>query len=156
MAIVVFSPAQIEFLAALNEHKVRFIVVGLSSAVLQGAPVSTQDVDLWIENLGSEEFLRAIKLAKAFYVPPGLVGTNPPMLGPSELRLFDLVTHMHGLETFSDEYTGCLDENIGGASLKLLPVERILASKRAANRDKDIAAIPILETLIKAKDKLRS
>jgi hypothetical protein len=39
-------------LCVLLRRKVKFMVVGLSAATLQGAPVVTQDVDLWFEKLG--------------------------------------------------------------------------------------------------------
>jgi hypothetical protein len=39
------------FLLAMLRRKVRFMVVGLSAAALQGAPGVTQDVDLWLADL---------------------------------------------------------------------------------------------------------
>lgn len=154
MAIVVFSPEQMKLFQAFHSQGVRFIIVGLSSAVLQGAPVSTQDVDLWIENLGSESFCEAVKDAEGFYIPPGIAGGNPPMLGPEKFRLFDLVVHMHGLGEFPEEYLKCIDMTIENISLKVLPLDRIIASKQATNREKDRAVLPILETVLKAKNKL--
>lgn len=150
MAIVVFSPEQLRFLRSLHEHRVRFIVVGLSAAVLQGATVSTQDIDLWIENLGDSQFQAAVVAAGGFYIPPGVAGTNPPMLGPESLRLFDLVVHLHGLDPFNQEFGRCSEVVIDGVALRLLPVARIIASKRAANRPKDLAAMPSLEALLAA------
>jgi len=45
------------------------------------------------------------------------------------------------------------DPQIGdGEPVNLLSLERILASKRAANRPKDIAQIPVLEAAIAARD----
>jgi hypothetical protein len=52
-----FSESELRLLGALLEHKVRFTVVGLSAATLQGAPVLTQDVDLWFQKLGEEDML---------------------------------------------------------------------------------------------------
>lgn len=151
MAIVVFSPEQLRFLQSLNDHRVRFIVVGLSAAVLQGAAISTQDIDLWIEDLGSSQFQKAVTSAGGFYIPPGVAGANPPMLGPEPLRLFDLVIHLHGLESFELEFARCSEVVVDGVALRLLPVDRIIASKRAANRPKDLAALPSLEALLAAK-----
>ena len=54
----------------LLKRKVRFMVVGLSAATLQGAPVVTQDVDLWFENLGEQKISRALQEVGAAYVPP--------------------------------------------------------------------------------------
>lgn len=47
-----FSASELRLLRVLLKHKVRFMVVELSAATLQGAPVVTQDVDLWFEDLG--------------------------------------------------------------------------------------------------------
>lgn len=38
-----FSENEIRLLCSLLRHKVRFMIVGLSAATLQGAPVVTQD-----------------------------------------------------------------------------------------------------------------
>ena len=45
-----FSESELRLLGVLLRRKVRFMIVGLSAATLQGAPVVTQDVDLWFEN----------------------------------------------------------------------------------------------------------
>ena len=54
-----FSEAERRLLQHLLKRKVRFMVVGLSAATLQGAPVVTQDVDLWFEKLGDLKMSRA-------------------------------------------------------------------------------------------------
>jgi len=36
-------------MGALHEEKIRFQVIGMSAANLQGVPGSTVDVDLWLE-----------------------------------------------------------------------------------------------------------
>ena len=141
------------FLESLNRHNVRFIIVGLTSAVLQSSHVVTQDIDLWIEDLGGENFLRAIKEQSAFYVPAGLVGLNPPMLGPNTLSIFDLVVNMQGLESFAVEYDGAKDSNISGVPVKLLPLDRIIKSKETANREKDRASLPALRATLKLLQK---
>ena len=56
----IFTSKEIAFFRALKKRKVPFLIVGLSAATLQGAPVVTQDVDLWIKNLGSDDFRKAV------------------------------------------------------------------------------------------------
>ena len=56
-----FAESEIRLLIALLRAKVRFMVVGLSAATMQGAPVVTQDVDLWFENLGDLKISRALQ-----------------------------------------------------------------------------------------------
>ena len=44
---------------ALRAEKTRFMVVGMTAAVLQGTPVTTFDVDLWID-LPSRQYMQMI------------------------------------------------------------------------------------------------
>lgn len=100
-ATLPFAENEIRLLTALLRARVRFMVVGLSAATLQGAPVVTQDVDLWFENLSDLKISRALQTVGAAYVPPSAV--NPPMLAGTGAELFDIVLRMDGLETFAKE-----------------------------------------------------
>ena len=144
-----FSPAEKRLLVALNDCGVKFVVVGLASAVLQGAHVATQDIDLWIENLSDSAFRNAVSMAGAIYIPPGPMGQNPPMLGPEEFQFCDLVTHMHGLGDFSTEYQNSLLLVVDEIPLRVLPLEAIIRSKEATNREKDRAVLPVLKAALK-------
>ena len=137
-----FSENEIRLLGNLLKHKVRFMVVGLSAATLQGAPVVTQDVDLWFEKLGDDAISRALREVGAAYVPPSI--NNPPMLAGVGAELFDIVIRMDGLGTFAEELKNCVEIPIGRQKLKVLALDRILASKLAANRPKDKLTIPVL------------
>ena len=124
------------------------MVVGLSAATLQGAPVVTQDVDLWFENLGEDRISLALRKVGAAYVPP--IGLNPPMLAGEGAELFDIVIRMDGLGSFGAEIKNCVDIAVGRHRLKVLSLERILASKVAANRPKDQLTIPVLRDALAA------
>jgi len=52
---------ELRFLGALLRRNVRFMLVGLSAAALQGAPVVTQDVDLWFEDLSDPRIREALQ-----------------------------------------------------------------------------------------------
>jgi hypothetical protein len=41
---------------------------------------------------------------------------------------------------------------IDGIPVKVLPLERVIASKRSTNRPKDLAALPALEAALRARD----
>ena len=148
MAAPSLNPSELRFLRALLRRRVNFMVVGLSAAALQGAPVVTQDVDLWFEDLSDPRIREALRDVGAAYVPPSL--QNPPMFAGGGIELFDIVLTMHGLGTFSEELANCLDVALGRYKLKVLGVDRILASKRAANRAKDRLVIPVLEDSLAA------
>jgi hypothetical protein len=143
-----FSESELRLLRVLLTRKVRFMVVGLSAATLQGAPVVTQDVDLWFENLGEPKISRALQEVGAAYVPP--TNFNPPMLAGPGAELFDIVLRMDGLGSFADELKNCVEISLGRQKLKVLSLERILASKLAANRAKDRLTIPVLRDALAA------
>jgi hypothetical protein len=137
------NASELRFLRALLRRKVRFMVVGLSAAALQGAPVVTQDVDLWFEDLNDPRIREALAEVGAAYVPPSIL--NPPMFAGGGVELFDIVLTLDGLGAFAEELRNCVDVPVGRNKLRVLRVDRILASKRAANRAKDRLVIPVLE-----------
>ena len=137
---------ELRFVRALVKHQVRFLIVGLSAAALQGAPVVTEDVDLWIGRLDDPKFGAALREVGGAYVAPTFY--TPPMLAGEGLELFDLVLSMSGLSTFDEEWANALDLTVGDVVTRVLPLTRILASKRAADRPKDRLVIPVLEDVV--------
>lgn len=73
---------------------------------------------------------------------------QPPTLGGSLGDRFDVVLTMSGLDQFDSEYARSKTIEIDGLPVQVLPLERIIASKRAANRAKDRAALPALEAAL--------
>ena len=132
MAAPSLNESELRFLGALLRRKVRFMVVGLSAAALQGAPVVTQDVDLWFEDLHDPGIAEALREVGAAYVPPSIL--NPPMFASGGIELFDIVLRMDGLGRFDEEFPNCLDVPLGRCKLKVLRIERILASKRESRQ----------------------
>ncbi|MBI5775041.1 MAG: hypothetical protein HZA89_15045 [Verrucomicrobia bacterium] len=145
--VLPLSEAELRLLASLLRHKVRFMVVGLSAAALQGAPVVTEDVDLWFDNLSDPKLMQALVKVGAAYIPP--FGYNPPMLGGAGSEPFDIAIRMNGLGEFAEEWKRALKIKVGRLWLKVLPLERILASKQAANRPKDLRVIPVLQNTLR-------
>jgi hypothetical protein len=145
--VLPLSESELRLLESLLRHKIRFMVVGLSAAALQGAPVVTEDVDLWFDNLSDPKIMQALVKVGAAYIPP--FGHNPPMLGGAGSEPFDIAIRMSGLGEFSDEWKRAVKIKVGKLWLKVLPLERILASKQAANRPKDLRVIPVLQNTLR-------
>lgn len=145
--VLPLSEPELRLLESLLRHKIRFLVVGLSAAALQGAPVVTEDVDLWFENLSDPKLMQALIKVGAAYIPP--FGYNPPMLGGAGSEPFDIALRMNGLDDFAVEWKRAVEINVGRLTLKVLPLERILASKQAANRPKDQLVIPVLQNALR-------
>jgi hypothetical protein len=137
---------ELRFVRELVRHDVRFLIVGLSAAALQGAPVVTQDVDLWFGRLDDPNLAAALRQVSGAYVPPTFY--TPPMFAGEGLELFDIVLRMDGLESFDDEWTNALELSVGDVTTRVLPLARILASKRAAGRPKDRLVVPVLEEVL--------
>ncbi len=151
---LIFTDKEAEFLRELVRQKVEFMIVDLSAAALQGAPVVTQDVDLWFRDLGDPGIQKALKKVKGSYVAP--VGTNPPMFAGQAVNLFDVVLHMHGLGSFDKEARHCLRVNLGRQKVPVLSLERIIKSKKATGRQKDKLVLPVLVdtlTVIREREK---
>ena len=72
------------------------------------------------------------------------------MLAGAGAELFDVVLRMDGLGSFASELRHCVNVRLGRRQLKVLRLERILASKLAANRIKDQLTIPILRDALAA------
>jgi len=142
----IFSDREIAFLGELNREKVDFMIVGLSAATLQGAPVVTQDVDLWFRDLTDPGLVHALTTVGGTYIPP--IGQNPPMFVGEAVKLFDIVTHMHGLEPFDEEYDRTLKVRLGRIKVRVLRLDRIIVSKEAIGREKDRLVLPILKDVL--------
>jgi predicted nucleotidyltransferase len=145
-----FTPGERAVLDALTRSGVRFMLVGLSAAVLQGANSATRDIDLWFEDVTDPRIAQAVREAGGIWIS-GSFGMRPPQIGGDEVgdRL-DVVTHMTGLGGFPEECAGAQLIDVDGLPLLVLGLERIIESKRAAGRTKDLAAIPALEEALAA------
>lgn len=150
----VFSDSETAFLEALDREGVDFMIVGLGAAALQGAPAVTQDVDLWFADLDDPGIRRALASVGGAYVAS--TASTPPMFVGRAVALFDVVTTMHGLDGFAREALRAAIVPIGKARVKILPLERIIASKRALDRPKDRLVLPVLEDAVRARDVVAS
>jgi hypothetical protein len=144
---VPFTDKEARFLQALVEEGVEFLVVGLAAAALQGAPAVTQDIDLWFRDLKDPRLRKALRRAGASYIPPA--ADHPPLLAGGDAALFDVVTHMHGLRSFAAEARRAVQVPLGNVEVPVLPLSRVIASKRATNRPKDRAILPVLEDALR-------
>ena len=145
------TPAERRLFAALRARGVRFLIIGLGAAVLEGAPVATQDIDVWLETIDNDQIKLAASDAGGFWVSG--FGVQPPAFGGDELSRIDVVLTAHGLRRFTEEYDEGIEREIEGVVLRILPLERVIASKRATSRPKDAASLPALEATLQARAK---
>jgi hypothetical protein len=55
------------------------------------------------------------------------------------------------LRSFGDEYAQSLVREIDGVTIRAIGLSRVIASKRATGRPKDLAQMPALEATLRAK-----
>ncbi|MFO7915426.1 MAG: hypothetical protein R6U43_07020 [Candidatus Krumholzibacteriales bacterium] len=144
---LIFGEKEFEFLQELVRQKVDFIIVGLSAAALQGAPVVTQDIGLWFRKIPDRGLEKALRKVGSIYVPPS--GSNPPVFAGRGVELFDIVTHMHGLGGFEEEMDNTIKIPLGRIKVMVLKLERIIDSKKATGRDKDRRVLKVLSDALK-------
>ncbi len=143
----IFTAKELRFLRELRTAHVPFMIVGLSAATLQGAPVVTQDIDLWFADLQHPGIQKALQRCKGTYIPP--IGLNPPRFIGDQLALFDIVLTMHGLHDFHTELANTLDIEIDTLRVKVLKLDRIIKSKKSTNRPKDRLVLPVLQDALR-------
>jgi hypothetical protein len=147
---VVLTPAERALFQALNERGVRYLIVGLSAALLEGASVTTQDIDVRFgPGAPWERVAEAAREAGGLYSTG--VSLERPVIGGPGLERIDLVLTAEGLGPFDEEHARSRDYDLEGLRVRVLPIERVLVSKRAANRAKDRAVIPNLAATVAAR-----
>ena len=60
-----------------------------------------------------------------------------------------------GLRSFNAEWKISRWGELENVAVKVLPLQRVIASKRAANREKDLAVLPILERTLRLARRLQ-
>jgi hypothetical protein len=134
---------------ALNDRRVPFIIVGMGAAVLEGAPIATQDLSIWFERVDDERIAQAAADAGGFWISG--FGQQPPAFGGDGLQRVDVVLTAHGLDSFAVEYARALHREVDDVKLRALPLDRVIVSKRATKRGKDVAQLPAPEATLLAK-----
>ena len=150
-----FNPAQAqEVAAAFASHGVDYMFIGKSGAILLGYPGTTQDVDVYprkdrengrrivaaLKDLG---FVLDNELAEEILCGKDFVQIKS---GPFDI---DLVFAPDGIENYS-EARERMDTSSG---FPVLNIRDIIASKRSANRPRDVIELPLLEAFLDVYEK---
>lgn len=129
----------------LAQHRVRYLFIGKSGAILLGFPDTTQDADLYVEKTPTNgKALVAALLELGFDLAGGKDaeierGKDFIQLknGPFDL---DLVFAPDGIEQFEDAW----NRRVEIEGFPVCHLDDIIASKAAANRVKDRESLPRL------------
>jgi len=138
----IFTRKEISFLRELEKQGVEFIIVGAAAAALQGAPIVTQDIDLWFRDLADPALRKAVAKVGGAIVPS--IGLHPPTFAGGAVELFNIVPTTHGLGSFDEETNNSILIDLGGFHVRILAMDRIIKSKETVGRPKDVLTLPVL------------
>jgi predicted nucleotidyltransferase len=146
-----------QLLRALREAGLEAIVVGSVAAVLQGAPIMTQDVDLLIRDTrrNRDKLARfCSELGECQLVQPSPTSRTLSTVGTAVQvdLLFDELPSTHA--RFESLRSRSVRVPIGQQVAVVASLEDVIESKAAADRDKDRAQLPVLRNTLRVKRKL--
>jgi hypothetical protein len=139
------------FLEALHEEGIDFILIGAMAAIRQGAPLMTVDYDFWVR-LPERQYVRLLSIIQRQH---GTIRAQT-LYELSDGTQVNAVFKPTGLRSFQTEWNRCHRGRLEGVPIHILPLERVIASKRAANREKDVAVLPILERTLRLSKRLEN
>lgn len=141
----IFNPDFQEFIAALNQCEVNYILVGGYAVILHGYSRTTGDMDIWVQP-GSENYQRLVQAFQIFGMPVFDM-TAGKFLNPDFDDVFtfgrppvciDIITHIKGLDfeaAFAAAQWFKLEENLG---VRALSLNALIQAKQASGRNKDL------------------
>ena len=118
----------------------------MSSAILQGVPATTFDTDLWI-GLPERQYMRLINLA----LMQGAEFVRNTIVALHDGQLVNFIYRVTGAASFSTEWRRAVATKLHGIEVKAMSLERIIRSKEAIQRPKDLAHLVYLRDIVASR-----
>jgi hypothetical protein len=144
-----------EFIALLNAHRVRYLIVGGYAVGFHARPRATKDIDVLVDRTAANaarvrrallEFLGAdapnITVAK-LQNPRTLV-----VLGTAPIRI-DVLTRIAGVPSFAAAWRRRARGRYGSVDASFVSIADLIASKQAAGRPQDLADLDVLRRAVR-------
>lgn len=113
--------------------------------------MSTLDTDIWVD-LPERQYIRLTNLC----VKMGCTALSPTVYVLPDGKLVNFLFRVNGIRGFAAEYKSAVSARLETQTVKALPLERILKSKKAIRRDKDAIHILNIEKFLKERKKFRA
>ncbi|MDE3067805.1 MAG: hypothetical protein KGJ60_09670 [Verrucomicrobiota bacterium] len=140
----------VRLMGAFRSEKIRFQLIGMSAAVVQGVPVVTHDVDLWLD-LPVRQYMRPVNLALRL----GAKMVRNTVVELSDGMLVNFIFEVTGLKSFAVEFRKARKLNFHGLMVPVMPLESIRRSKMAVMRPKDEAHIHYIAETLRLRKKTK-
>lgn len=153
-----FDDEQLRLLfAATSAVQLDFVVIGNASAALQGAPLMTQDVDLFMRDTKRNRTkIQEIAQRLDASCEQPFLPTSETFRLVARYLIVDCVFQLSSHQRFESVKSRAVETKIGGRPVRLATLEDIIIQKKAAGRLKDKAVMPILEASLAVKRGLES
>jgi hypothetical protein len=163
-----FNPESI--LQLLDEHGVRYVVIGAIAAIAQGYPLNTGDLDVTpardpdnLERLAAalQELDARLQVSGepegvAFPIDADYVGRADSWTLTTRFGSFDLLFVPAGTRGFDDLRRGAVTVDIDGRDVRMAALIDIIRMKEASGRPKDLAQLPALRQTLEIARERRS
>jgi hypothetical protein len=141
--------------AALAAVRLEVVLIGNAAAAIQGAPVTTVDFDFMFRPTPAN-----IAKLKKFALRMDAMILRPYYPASKLYRVMnderglqaDFMPVIHGIKSFNSLRSRAEKIELGGHTLWVAHLADVIASKRAAGRPRDRAALDILEKTLSAKE----
>ena len=146
-----------EFIELLNEHKVKYLIIGGYAVNFHGYPRYTKDIDfwLWMTKPNIKKLIKAIKKfgfgglnleVEDFMKPENII-----QLGYEPYRI-DLLMDVEGVD-FEECFKRRAEAELDGTDVNFLSLKDLIVAKKKAGRLQDLADAEQLEKLENKKKK---
>ena len=145
----------LEVLAALEQTGLEALVVGSVAAVLQGSPVTTQDLDLLVRDTPANR-QKIEMLGHCLGARPREVSslTNVLRIDAASAPVDLLFDRLPGELSFESLRSRSVAIDLAGRTAIVASLEDVILSKEASGRPKDHAQLPILRDTLRVKKAL--
>jgi predicted nucleotidyltransferase len=130
-----------EFIALLNQHEVKYMLIGGFAVAIHGYPRYTKDIDIFISN-DPENAAKMLKVMQDFgFSSLGLTqadfqDSDIVQLGHEPNRI-DLLKEVPGIR-FDESFTNRLLFRFDNVQVSVVAKEDLIKAKEAAGRDQDL------------------
>ena len=140
----IFNPDFIDFFKALNNAKVRYLLVGGYAVVLHGYHRTTGDPDIWVEQT-PKNYQKLLGALREFGIPVDAI-SEADFLGNTDLDVFtfgrapvaiDIMTSVKGID-FVSAYASSGSIETQGVKIWLLNLNALIDAKTASGGHKDL------------------
>lgn len=136
-------------LRSLNEHDVRYVVIGATAFPVHGYARATLDVDVFLEPT-EENARKALAALRAFGYDVSDLTVEDLLEKKVLIRQYVVQTDLHPFVkgvSWEDVWTNRLESVLGSTPVPFASLDDLIRMKRAAGRPKDVEDLRVLERI---------